>query len=213
MAIITKQVYRPFQSPYERNLTQTPEPVYGDRAVTNGGLSFRLGRIRLEMPGVLGAVIDRPVDYGLVLSKFRQSLGIQNGGIQQVASTVPVFFHKPDEMELIDVPVLANPVIRINYEDYINKHPTLRSPYELTLTVEYVEKCPEVEALPDESMRKRIYDDLALSGYFIMEVDLAKYMADPNYSAALETARRLEAESIIGGHRYMEPEVANTLPK
>ena len=215
MAIITKQLNLPFQSAYEANLVDPPAAVFLPiRAISNGGPSFRIGRIRLEIPGVLGAVIDRAIDFGLKLSKFRSWQGITNGGIQSVGMGLPVFFHKPDEMEAIDAPVLANPVVRINYEDYALKHQDLRVPTELTLVLEYIEKHPDVEALPDASLRKRIYDDLALSGYHMLEVDLDKYTSDPAYSAGLETARRLDAESMVGNRKYMEPAVfAALFPK
>lgn len=204
MAIVVKPLHRPFQTPYEGSVGDPSDGVYPNRAVTNGGLAFRLGRIRLELPGAQGAVIDRAVDYNYRLSKFRSWQGIKNGGIDSVHSGLPVFFHKPDAMDDVDVPVLANPVVRIGYEDFYAKHPDLARPYELTITLEYIEKCPEVEALADPAIRKRIYDDLALSGFQMLEIDTQQYIDNPEYSAALETAKRLEAESIIGGHRYID---------
>ncbi len=211
MSIVAKQLHRPFQTPFERNLSPVPDAVFGTRPVTNGGLSFRLGRIRFEVPGVLGVVIDRSVDYSRTLSKFRNAQGIINGGTQSVGAGLPVFFNRPDDIEVVDVAVLPNRVCRISYEDFAGKHPDLRSPYELTVLVEYIETSPELESLEPE-IRRRIYEDLALSGYFLLEVDPDKYRADANYSAAQETAKRLNQESYVGGHNYIEPQIKYPQP-
>ena len=131
-------------------------------------------------------------------------MGIINGGIQEVDASMPVFFHKPDRSDSIDVRLIRNKVVSVNYTDYFDKHPNLRGPYELTITLEFLAQIPEVEQLADADVRRRIYEDLYLSDLSHMIVDTEKYINDPNYSAASDTESRLKRENVVGKSGYIE---------
>ena len=194
MTQTTRQLYPPAESPYEPSVGgQRPNQIYPSDAefpLNVGEPGFLLGTMHIEVPGVRGLFLETDVLYRQPLKDADAQMGITTGDLDEVTGIMPDFFWDPTGYYPVRTSLVENRQLTVHYRDYAQKHPRLKRPYRVTVVVEYVETHPAIEALPDASLRDRIYRDLLLSDYSVVPIDVAKYVADPNYSVVTELRRK-----------------------
>lgn len=216
----SRQLYPPVESPSEGAVgAQHPNENYPDNnsyPVSTGEPGFVLGQLCVEMPGHFDLLLRADVLYRNPLVDADAQQGLGSGDLTGVGSNMPDFFWEPTEYYRVQAEPIGDRQLTINYRDFAAKHPDLRKPYQVTLIVEYVETHPEVEAVADATLRARIYEDLLNSDFTCLPIDVAKYQADPMYSAVAELRQRYAAflaPSLLGAGPSVESIILNSLTR
>lgn len=150
-------------------------PVY-NIPLTNGAFPFGIGNLVVSSNTPDGVLHDSEVFSSLRLRPSARTFGINSGDVQEVPTSGPTFFWKPFPYDRMVVPMKQHKDLKIKYADNSFKHPSLNSVYQVSVLIEYVEYCPDLEAIKDEAVREKIYRDFAESSLTIQEIDLDQYL-------------------------------------
>lgn len=152
-------------------------PVY-PIPLTNGAFPFGMGNLVVSSNTPDGVLHDSEVYSSLRLRVAEKTFNIASGDVSEVPTSGPTYFWKAFPYDRMLVPIFeSNKELKVKYRDNPYKHPSLQSVYQVTLLIEYVEHCPELEQITDPAVREKIYKEFAESSEVVREIDLTPYLS------------------------------------